>query len=93
MILQCNTIQILKGSDRTRAVEAITDLVAPGGDLLVSCRSRESGQQSDEFPLALDNDEIDGFRRAGLLEKHFVAYDDDQEPPVPHFFAVYERST
>jgi len=26
-----------------------------------------------------------------LSETHFVAYDDDQNPPVPHFFAVYER--
>ena len=92
LVYECNTIQILTGPDRTRALEAIAGLVAPGGEILVSCRSRGAGKQLDTFPLALDRDEIDGFRRAGLSEAHFTAYDDDQDPPVPHFFAVYERS-
>jgi len=91
LVYECNTIQILRGSDRTQAVEAIADLVAPGGEILVSCRSRNAGEQSDSFPLALDREEIDGFQRAGLIETHFVSYDDDQDPPVPHFFAVYKR--
>ena len=43
------------------------------------------------FPLPLDKDEIDGFVRCGLNEKSFEAYDDTQEPPVPHFFAVYRK--
>jgi SAM-dependent methyltransferase len=91
LVYECNTIQILTGSSRIQAVKAISDLVAPGGDALVSCRSRDDGEKSDTFPIALDYHEIGGFKRAGLLEKHFVAYDDDQEPPVPHFFAVYNR--
>jgi hypothetical protein len=90
-VYECNTIQILTGSSRARAVEAITDMVAPGGDILVSCRSRNPGDPTDTFPLALDRDEIDGFQRAGLSEAHFLSYDDDQDPPVPHFFAVYKR--
>ena len=91
LVYECNTIQILKGSKRTQAITAISDLVSPGGEALVSCRSRNSGEQLEAFPLALDKDEIDGFCRAGLLENHFLAYDDDQDPPVPHFFAVYKR--
>ena len=91
LVYECNTIQILKGPDRTRSIEAISDLVAPEGEVIVSCRSRDKGEQLDAFPLALDRDEIDGFRRAGLSEIHFLACDDDQEPPVPHFFAVYQR--
>jgi len=91
LVYECNTIQILKGPSRVRALEAITNVVAPGGDVLVSCRSRGPGEPPDTFPLALDQDEIDGFKRAGLTETHFTAYDDDQDPPVPHFFAVYER--
>lgn len=92
LVYECNTIQILTGSNRDRAIEAITDLVAPGGYVLVSCRSRETGEQTDAFPLALDRHEIDGFKRRGLSETHFTTYDDDQDPPVPHFFAVYKRS-
>jgi len=95
LVYECNTIQILKGPSRIQAVNAISDLVAPGGEVLVSCRSREAGEQPepDTFPIALDRDEIKGFERAGLFEAHFVAYDDDQEPSVPHFFAVYNRPT
>jgi SAM-dependent methyltransferase len=91
LVYECNTIQILTGPDRVRAVEAISELVAPEGRILVSCRSRNAGDPSDTFPLALDRNEIGGFQRAGLSETRFVAYDDDQEPPVPHFFAVYKR--
>ncbi len=91
LVYECNTIQILAGSERGRALAAIAALVAPGGELLVSCRSRNAGEELDAFPLALDREEIDGFRRAGLTETSFVAYDDDQNPPVPHFFAVYRR--
>ena len=91
LIYECNTIQILKGPDRVRAVDAIANLLASKGELLVSCRSRNAGEQSDAFPLALDREEINGFQRAGLTEKHFISYDDDQDPPVPHFFAIYKR--
>ena len=93
LVYECNTIQILKGPNRIQSVKAIVDLVAPGGEVLVSCRSRKAGEQMNTFPLALDRDEIDGFKRAGLSETHFLAYDDDQEPPVPHFFSVYNRAT
>ncbi|NQU39478.1 MAG: class I SAM-dependent methyltransferase [Lentisphaerae bacterium] len=91
LVYECNTIQILMGESRARALEAIADLAAPGGDIIVSCRSRNKGEQVDAFPLALERDEIDGFRRTGLSERSFLAYDDDQDPPVPHFFAVYQR--
>ena len=91
LVYECNTIQILVGASRGQALDAIADLTAPGGEVLVSCRSRNAGERLDEFPLALDRDEIDGFARAGLVETRFVAYDDDQDPPVPHFFAVYQR--
>ena len=91
IVYECNTIQVLTGDNRRRARQAIVDLVAPGGVALVSCRSREAGEGLDAWPLALDREEIDGFVRAGLVTEEFTAYDDDQDPPVPHFFAVYRR--
>ena len=91
LVYECNTIQSLKGQDMVRALEAIAQLVAPGGEVLVSCRSRVEGSPRDVYPLALDRHEIDGFVRSGLRETYFEAYDDSQEPPVPHFFAVYGR--
>ena len=91
LIFECNTIQILPGDYRTRALEAIAAMVAPGGICLVSCRSRNAGEKLDQMPLPLDREELDGFVRVGLLEEGFAAYDDEQVPPVPHFFAWYRR--
>lgn len=92
LVFECNTIQVLPGEYRLRALQAIAGMVAAGGVVLVSCRSRNPGEQADAFPLPLDRAEIDGFVRAGLKEERFVAYDDDQTPPVPHFFAWYSRA-
>ena len=91
LVYECNTIQVLPGQYRTMARDAMISLLAPGGTILVSCRSREKGELEDEIPLPLDKEEIDGFVRCGLTEESFVAYDDDQDPPVPHFFATYRK--
>ncbi len=72
-------------------LNGIADLVAHRGVVLVSCRSRDSGDKKDEFPLPLDLDEISGFERAGMQRLSLGSYDDDQQPPVPHFCACYQR--
>lgn len=91
LVYECNTVQILKDPERSQAITAISSTVAPEGAVIVSCRSRNKGEGLDEFPVALDRDEIEQFKADGLTEIHFLAYDDDQDPPVPHFFAVYQR--
>lgn len=89
LVFECNTIQVLPGEYRARALHAIAGMAALGGVVLVSCRSRNLGAQKDAFPLPLDRAELDGFVRDGLTEEGFAAYDDNQAPPVPHFFAWY----
>jgi SAM-dependent methyltransferase len=91
LVYECNTIQVLPGKYRIRARDAMVSLLAPQGHLLVSCRSRLKGEQEDDIPLPLDKEEIDGFIRCGLIEESFEAYDDTQDPPVPHFFASYKK--
>jgi SAM-dependent methyltransferase len=66
LVYECNTIQILKGPRRAEAITAISNLVAPGGVALVSCRSRNAGEGLNAFPVALDKEEIDGFKRTGV---------------------------
>ncbi|MEJ2491567.1 MAG: methyltransferase domain-containing protein, partial [Desulfuromonadales bacterium] len=78
LVYECNTIQVLPGKYRIQARDAMVSLLAPQGDLLVSCRSRRKGEQEDDIPLPLDKVEIDGFVRCGLTEESFVAYDDTQ---------------
>jgi SAM-dependent methyltransferase len=92
LVSECNTIQIIKGSARQKAQGAIADLAAKAGNVLVSCRCRNKGEDLESFPLALDREEIDGFKDAGLAEMNFLSYDDEQSPPVPHFFACYRRN-
>ena len=91
LVYECNTIQVLPGNYRIQARVAMVSLLAPQGYILVSCRSRLKGEQEDDIPLPLDKEEIDGFIRCGLSEERFDAYDDTQEPPVPHFFASYKK--
>ncbi len=85
----------LAGGDIRRVYWAdLAPLVAPEGVVLVSCRSREAGQEEDGFPVPLDRREIGRFvTEAGLVEQSFLAHDDTQDPPVPHFFAVYRRES
>ena len=92
LVYECNTIQVLPGKYRIQARDAMVSLLAPRGYILVSCRSRLKGEQEDDIPLPLDRNEIDGFIRCGLNEESFQAYDDSQEPSVPHFFASYYKS-
>jgi hypothetical protein len=91
LVYECNTTQILAEPERSQSVKAIAELAAPGGLVLVSCRSRSVGDDSPAFPIAMDRNEMDGYVRAGLIQSYFDAYDDHQDPPVPHFFAVYTR--
>ncbi len=92
LVYECNTIQVLPGKYRAQCRDAIISLLAPQGYLLVSCRSRLRGEQEDDIPLPLDKEEIDSFIRCGLSEESFIAYDDTQDPPVPHFFATYRNN-
>ncbi len=93
VIYECNTIQVLPGKYRIKARKAISNLIAPLGHLLVSCRSRKKGEQEDDIPLPLDKDEIDKFVITDKLKEiDFLAYKDSQTPQVPHFFAVYKKS-
>ena len=92
VIYECNTIQILANEYRVQARKAISSLLAKDGHLLVSCRSRNKAEQEDDIPLPLDKEEINQFVvKDQLTQKSFLSYDDTQEPPVPHFFAVYQK--
>ena len=92
LVYECNTIQILAGKYRNLAREQISSLVKENGKLLVSCRSRLEGKQESDIPKPLDKNEINNFvLKDKLREVSFSIYQDNQEPPVWHFFAVYER--
>ena len=77
LVYECNTIQVLLGEYRKKALLSIVSLMAKSGDMLVSYRSEKSGEQEDDIPLPLDREEIDSFIYAGLREQSFLEYDDN----------------
>ena len=92
VVYECNTIQVLPGVYRKKAREAISSLVGQNGYLLVSCRSRNEGEKEDEIPFPLSKSEMDEFINIDALKEiSFLAYDDEQIPSVPHFFAIYQK--
>lgn len=75
-----------------KARASMSSLLSKNGYILVSCRSRNNGEQEDLIPLPLSKDEIDEFKDIDKLKEiDFLIYDDDQNPPVPHFFAIYQN--
>ena len=93
VVYECNTIQVLPGDYRKKARTAMSTLIAKNGYILVSCRSREENKQKDDIPLPLSKSEIDEFIYLDKLKEiSFLAYDDTQEPSVPHFFAIYQKN-
>ena len=43
LVYECNTIQVLPGEYRKKALKSMVSLMAKNGDILVSCRSRKNG--------------------------------------------------
>lgn len=92
VVYECNTIQVLPDEYRKKARTSMTSLLSKDGYILVSCRSRDEHEKEDEIPKPLSKSEIDEFITVqNLKEQSFLAYDDDQVPSVPHFFAVYKK--
>lgn len=92
LVYECNTIQVLPDQYRKKARKAISSLVSQDGYLLVSCRSRNEGEQEDSIPLPLSHNEMDEFVNIDKLkELSFLAYEDTQEPSIPHFFTVFTK--
>lgn len=93
VVYECNTIQVLPGNYRKKAREEMSSLLSKNGYILVSCRSRKEGEQEDVIPLPLSKSEMDEFVTIDKLEElSFLAYDDTQEPSVPHFFGIYQKN-
>ncbi|WP_368031467.1 class I SAM-dependent methyltransferase [Arcobacter sp. s6] len=92
VVYECNTIQVLPGEYRVKARASMSSLICKDGYILVSCRSRNEGEKENAIPLPLTKAEMDKFVDSDKLKEiSFLAYDDIQEPPVPHFFGIYKK--
>lgn len=91
-VLEVYTIQPLPEELRGRAIDAISEFVAPGGKLAVVTRGRNDDDPSDAFPLPLSRRELQRFVENGLAEEEFQTMDGDEDPPIPRFVVIYSRS-
>lgn len=92
VVYECNTIQVLPNEYRKKARKAMSSLIEKDGYILVSCRSRDEGTMENIIPLPLSKSELDEFVNVDKLKEiYFEAYDDNQEPSVPHFWAIYKK--
>jgi SAM-dependent methyltransferase len=91
LVLESYTLQVLPPELRTRAIEAISRFVAPGGTLLVICRGREPEEDSGKMPWPLTKRELTSFKEFGLDEVTFEDFLDAEEPPVRRFRVTYHR--
>ncbi len=86
------TLQVLPPTIRPQAMQAIVDLVALRGRLLVITRGREEDGAEEEMPWPLTKEELSEFVRLDLEEELFEDYWDQEVPPVRRFRAVYRNS-
>ena len=91
-VLEIYTIQPLPIEMRESAIDAVSDFVAPGGELVVVTRGREDDEQPDKLPWPLSRKDLSHFEVNGLTQTEFeVMPDDTDDEPAPRFVVVYRR--
>jgi SAM-dependent methyltransferase len=92
-VLEIYTVQALAGDLRAKAVEQIARFLKPEGQLLVIARGRADGEPEGQGPpWPLTSDELDGFRRAGLVTESFEDRPEPEPPWVRRIRALYCRA-
>ena len=88
-VFEAYTVQPLPMTMRQRALESVAALVAPAGRLLFITRGREESEETNGPPWPLTIDDLRVISDAGLSMQSFEDYQDDEEPPIRRFRAVY----
>lgn len=91
LVQETYTIQSLPARLRVKAMQGIASCVAPGGLLLVICRSRTPDIPANGPPWPLTRDELEVFKEQGLIEKTFQEFVVREPHEIPHFRIEYER--
>ncbi|HEY9726322.1 MAG TPA: class I SAM-dependent methyltransferase [Chroococcales cyanobacterium] len=68
LVLEFRNIQALPLSVRSKAIDSVASLVAPGGTLLIITRFRDTDAEPDGPPWPLSNSELNQFQELGCSE-------------------------
>lgn len=91
LVHECYTLQALHGDLRDRGFKAVSDLVAPGGTLLLVSRTRNDGTDADGPPWPLMPSELARFEQLGLSLQSERRYDINRPDGrvIAHVMAKY----
>jgi SAM-dependent methyltransferase len=91
-VLESITVQALPPEYHPEATAHVTELVAPGGTLLVLSAAGEEGDEPDGPPWPLTRAEVEAFEQGGLETVEIEAIEDATEESFPHRWrAVFRR--
>ncbi|MEP3048866.1 MAG: class I SAM-dependent methyltransferase [Roseibium sp.] len=92
LVHECYTIQALDGNLRTKSIQVIAGLVAPGGTLLMINRSREEGSEASGPPWPMMPSEWRQFEKWGLTQVREEFYEIERPGrTIPHVRAEFQR--
>ncbi len=90
-VLEIFTIQALPIALRAQTINAVANLVAPGGELFVFTLGAEDAAGRGGPPWPLTKGELDHFKQAGLSVQHFEELRAAGSESGPRFRVVYGR--
>jgi SAM-dependent methyltransferase len=92
LVVEIMTVQALPDATRPRAIAAVTDLVAPGGTLIVITVSRdEEDGPVDGPPWPLTRPEVEAFASTGLQAVRIEDLRDAADPTIRRWRAEFTR--
>jgi SAM-dependent methyltransferase len=91
-VLESITVQALPPEYHAGATARVSELVAPGGTLLVLSAASEEGDEPDGPPWPLTRTEVEAFGQGGLDSVRIEAIQDTTDESFPHRWrAVFTR--
>lgn len=92
LVHETYTLQALKQPERDRAFEELARMVAPGGKLLVICRTRDEDSEISGPPWPLTRSEIMRFESLGLTPRAYQSFTvTDRDRAIEHARAVFSN--
>jgi hypothetical protein len=95
LVVEIYTVQALYGKARAAAIQALPDLVAPGGTLLVIARATDEADPVRDpamMPWALTRSELEAMAGTRLTTRSIREFLDDEDPPRLRWQAEFGRS-
>lgn len=90
LVHETYTLQVLPPKERRAAAAQLVQLLCPGGLLLLIARAREPHEPEGQMPWPLTRAEIEE-DFSTLRQLSVQAREDDEEPPVRRWVALYQR--